>query len=130
MLKKVLLASLLVLSPLKAGDPWTKGEIAMEAVFQTLVYIDWRQTSSFHLSTYTDSNGVERSVGERNMMLGSHPKQSVINAACLVTALGHFAISNAMNHSDRKFFQVATIIVEGGVVGNNFNSSVKIKIRW
>lgn len=48
----------------------------MEAVFQTLVYIDWRQTSSFHLSTYTDANGVEHSIGERNMFLPAHPKQA------------------------------------------------------
>ena len=130
MLKKALLLPLLALSPLKAGDPWTNGEIAIEAVFQTLVYIDWRQTSSFHLSTYTDANGVEHSVGERNMMLGAHPKQSVINAACLLTALGHFAISNSMTHRDRKFLQVATIIVEGGVVYGNFAGSVKVRIRW
>ena len=102
----------------------------MEATFQTLVYIDWRQTSSFHLSTYTDSNGVEHSVGERNMMLGAHPKQSVINLACLTTAVGHLVVSNLMNHSDRKFWQMATIIVEGGVVYGNFTGSVKVKIRW
>ena len=130
MLKKTLLLSLLALSPMKAGDPWTKGEIATEAVFQTLVYIDWRQTSSFHLSTYTDANGVEHSVGERNTMLGAQPKQSVINAACLLTAVGHLVLTNSMTHRDRKFLQVATIIVEGGVVYGNFTSSVKIKIRW
>jgi hypothetical protein len=62
------------------------------------------------------------------MFLGSHPKQAIINVACLLTAIGHFFLSNSMEHKDRIAFQTATIIIEAYAVGNNINWGVRI--RW
>ena len=128
MLKRALLLSLLALSPMKAGDPWSKTDIALEAGFQAVLFLDWKQTSNFHNMTYTDANGVEHSIGERNMFLPAHPKQSQINIMILFSALGHLGISHIMDSKSRRVWQVTTITIEAFAVGNNYK--VGARIRW
>jgi hypothetical protein len=128
MLKKALLVSLLVLSPLKAGDPWTKSEVALEATYQTLLFIDWKQTSEFHRFVIINSDGSSYQVHERNAFLGSDPKQATINAFCILSSIGHFILSHTMKNRDRKLWQIATIGIEVLAVNGNYNA--KIRIRW
>lgn len=125
---KHLLLLLLLALPLKAGDPWTKTEIALETTYQTLLFIDWKQTSEFHRSKIIRADGSTYEVHERNMFLGSEPKQSTINLMCLLSAFGHFALSNAQGHKDRILWQSATVGIELFAVGTNINA--KIRIRW
>lgn len=126
-MKELLLALLLCL-PLTAGDPWSKTDIALETGFQIALFLDWKQTSNFHNMTYTDSNGVKHSIGERNMFLPTHPKQSQINIMCLIGAIGHLGISHIMDSKSRRVWQITTLTIEAYAVGNNYK--VGARIRW
>jgi hypothetical protein len=126
-IKAAVLALLLAL-PAYAGDPWSKTDIVLEAGFQTMLFLDWKQTSNFYNMTYTDANRVEHSIGERNMFLPEHPKQSQINIMCLFSALGHLGISHIMDSKSRRVWQVATLTIEAYAVGNNYK--VGARIQW
>jgi hypothetical protein len=111
---------------------WTKAEVILEVAFQTALFLDWKQTSSFHTPAnhYFTADGTEKSIREDNVLLPRSPKQSAINIACLVSAVGHFLVSNMMkDHVDRMVWQSATLIVEASVVGDN-QFRVGVRIRW
>lgn len=123
---KPLLLALLLAIPLQA-DEWTKTEVVAEATFQTLLFLDYRQTSEFHRYGKVDPNGTVHTIGERNMLLGSSPKQATINLVCLLSAVGHLLVSDMMGH-DRIVWQAATILIEAYSVGHNH--SIGVRIRW
>ena len=129
MLKKSLLLTLLMLSPMKAGDPWTKKEITLETAYQVLLFIDWKQTSEYHRSKIIYSDGSTYEIFERNPLLGTHPKQSTINTACLLSSIGHLAISNVLSHKKRNLWQSITVGIELFVVSNN-HYEAQVSIRW
>ena len=123
---RCILAFLLLLGPLAASEPWSKRDVAMETTYQVLLLMDWRQTSDFHKQGYYDGAGVWRSVGERNMFLGSQPSQAKINLICLASSLGHLWISNSLSSRDRVMWQGLTIGVEVLAVSNNYKIGVRV----
>jgi hypothetical protein len=140
-LKSILL--LLMVSTLQAGEPWTKTEVALETGFQILLLIDWKQTSEFHRhrvpvhypktdpygNTITGPDSYLSPIHENNPFLGAHPSQARINAACLLTSLGHVAISNMLSSGRHRIaWQASTIWIEALVVKGNANLGVHI--RW
>lgn len=130
-LKPLLVASLLSL-PSYAQETeivdrsWTKTEIYLETAFQMALFIDWKQTSEFHRSIRVLPDGTITESSERNPFLGSHPKQSTINIACLLSSLGHLGVSHLMG-KDKKVWQIATLTLELIVVNNNYRLGVHIK---
>ena len=120
---------ILVLSlawPAMASE-WTLAEIALESAFQTVLFVDWKQTSEMHRSLIVRPDGSTYHISERNAFLGNDPKQSKINLFCIGTALLHFVVSNSMDHKSRIGWQSVTMTVEGLVVGNNFKVGARVK---
>ncbi len=65
-------------APAVAGEPWSKGEISLEATFLTLQYIDYKQTLFIAANDeYT----------ENCIFLGKHPSEKQVNIYFLTTAL-------------------------------------------
>jgi hypothetical protein len=48
------LLALVMTIQLHATDPWTPAEIGMEVAYQTLLVVDWKQTSQFHKASRYD----------------------------------------------------------------------------
>ncbi len=103
-----------------AGERWSKDEVALEAVYQTLQFIDYRQT----LSIAEDDEYTEN-----NIFLGKNPQDEYIHAYFLAAALGHVAITEMLSPKYRRIWQMITIGIEAGYVTHNYSIGVQIKIR-
>jgi hypothetical protein len=125
-LKSILIALLLAFPAM--GSDWTTTEIVLESAYQAALFVDWKQTSEIHRDFVTRPDGSTFQTREQNLFLGSHPKQSTINLFCIASSIGHFVVSNSMDHKSRVGWQSVTLTVELMVVGNN--TRVSARIRW
>lgn len=132
---RIVLILVCFLLPCQASDPWTKSEVALEATYQVLLFIDWKQTSEFHRhKTYTNYPTVDgpnyyiTPMKEANPFMPIFPKQRTINAMCLLSSIGHVLVSHNLSHNNRLFWQGTTLIVEAYYVNSNYN--LKVVIRW
>lgn len=127
-MKRLLLVLLVAVSA--SAEEWTPVEIGLEASYQLLLLADWKQTSEFHKMTTYDWNGPGGNlqyhrVEEANPFLPRDPKQRTINAACAVSAVGHFLISNALTHRYRMTWQSTTVLIEASFVRRNARIGVR-----
>ncbi len=121
---KTLILALILPSLAIASEPWTKTEVALEAAYQVALVVDWKQTSEFHRTILPGENRVMK---EMNPILGSHPSQGAINLTCLVSAVGHYLVSDSLNHKNRLRWQGATAMIEMSFVAHNYKLGVRVK---
>lgn len=133
---KKLLFALLAL-PVLAADPWTGPHIALEAGYQAALLCDWRQTSDFHKPIATPNatswvgNTSHVEFHESNTLLGAHPSQATINQMCLISSVGHLAISHFLPSSYRTLWQGASLVLEFDVAFvNSKTGQVRINVKF
>lgn len=138
---KAFILALLQACTLQASDPWTKTEIALEATYQIVLFIDWKQTSEFHRyrqylnypktdpygHTITGPEYIILPIHEINPLLGRYPSQAKINMAYIISSVGHLAISNMLTHRQRLVWQSTTLLIEAFVVKDNYKLGITIK---
>jgi hypothetical protein len=124
MMKQIALTMLLTL-PVLAADPWTGTQLALEGTYQSALLCDWRQTSNFHKTW-----GHTCETYEANPLLGRHPSQATINQMCLLSSLGHLAISAALPHRWRTTWQGVTLAGEVYVAFVNNRPTAGVHVRF
>jgi hypothetical protein len=109
---------ILACTSLFAADPWTKCQVAMEVGYQLALICDWKQTTGFQRTWgASPSGGVI--VEEANPLLGRRPSRATINNWCIISALGHVAVSHYLSTKWRTRWQSATMTIEIAVVAHN-----------
>ncbi len=116
----IILMLLICSAPAIAGEPWSKGEVALEVVYQTLQFIDYNQTLSI---------AADDEYTENNIFLGKNPQEEYIHAYFLATALGHIAVTEMLPPKYRRIWQMITIGIEAGYVSHNYSIGVHISIH-
>ena len=101
-----------------AADPWTQEDTARQAVYLTLLAIDWRQTLEFR------KDGIE----ETNPILGTHPSNKRIHNILISTAILHTGIAYVLPARYRATFQYVSIAVEAGAVA--YSASVGVRLNF
>lgn len=131
-----LLLIFLLLFPSIAKAEWTDADTVREAVYLSVLAIDWGQTLqiSKHQAkgcTYTVASGSGfgtkwsgdcdySEMEEVNPLLGKHPSNAEINRFFIAGALLHYAIAKTLPSEWREPFQYLGIGLEIGVIGHNF----------
>ena len=108
----------LLISTSSFADEWTRSDTYREATYLTLLAIDWSQTRNFLRDPH---------YYELNPILGKHPSQDKVDAAVILTGLGHYLIARILPTEYRKAFQYVAIGVELGAVTHNYSIGVEIK---
>lgn len=106
-------------SPCYAADPWTKTDIALEAIYQLTCAADWLQTR------YIAANP-ER-YRELNFILGDHPSIRKVDLYFLTMGIAHCVVSHYLPKPYRSIFQVAGIVVEVDAVRHNYILGIKFE---
>ncbi|OGW34737.1 MAG: hypothetical protein A2010_12050 [Nitrospirae bacterium GWD2_57_9] len=86
---------------------WTTQDTIVEAVFVSLVYVDWKQTIEFtqHPDKYPDCF-------ETNPLLGPHPSRTRVNTVVAGSVLAHAFIAQELSQPYRAWWQFFWIGVE------------------
>jgi transcriptional regulator with XRE-family HTH domain len=105
-------------------DPhaWTKVDTALELTYQTLRYIDWKQT------LYIGQHPKE--YGEANQVLDGNMTHSNINRYMGFLAVTHVAVSYVLPKPYRSIWQAITIIEVGNAVQNNRKLGLAINLHF
>ncbi len=98
---------------------WTLTDTVFQVVATGLLIIDWRQTRYF----------VKQGREETNPLLGHHPSVDKVDAICLSTIVGQYAVSRyVLDKPWRTAWQSMFIVIDGGAVGTNISAG--IGVRW
>ena len=116
--------ALCLFSPCRAEDTWTTTDIILEASFQAVLLVDWRQTSDFHRQWTPQAEANASACGnqsfcEGNPLLGNYPTQAHINRWCIATGVGHLVISNYLSRKYRTTWQGVTLGLESVNIATN-----------
>jgi hypothetical protein len=101
---------------------WTVADTEREALYQSLAVMDWAQTRT--IATYTPTKG---GFNESNAILGTHPSTNKVNKYFVFTGLAHAAVAYMLSPTYRRIFELSTISLEVGAVGNNMTLGVGMK---
>jgi hypothetical protein len=93
---------------------WTVSDTLVEALFATLVYVDWKQTIEF-----TQNPDKYPNCFETNPLLGKHPSRSEINAVIGGSLLAHALIARSLSQPYRGWWQFLWIGIEADVIHTN-----------
>ena len=113
------LLALCLALPCRAGDrsPWTTQDTLWELGYAATVAMDCSQ-----------SRQIENGGYERNPLLPRHPSAKTITQLCVLNVIAHVGISYVLKTPWRRRFQVATVVIEAGVVADNYyRAGVKLK---
>jgi len=131
-MSKFILAVLLLVSvpSFAFADEWSTGDTWREVSFQGLWLIDALQTHKITESASACNLGESNQVQgcsylhEQNNYLGLHPTIGAINRYFLVGSALHAGIAYILPEKYRAPFQLVTIGVEVGDVGNNISLGI------
>ena len=144
MFKKLFIVFVLLLSvPAQgmAADKWSKRDLALEATYQVLNFIDWRQTRTIAKSPRYFRRAprvvdwkqkkyiiIKRpdSYREINPLLGRHPSTAKVNALFIVNTVLHPMITHYLPKKYRVWWQGLSITVNGAFVAHNFSIGIKM----
>jgi hypothetical protein len=112
----------LIATPSYAFDPWSKEDVALEAAFLTVDFLDWGQTR--YIAKHPDK------FHEHNLVLGRHPEVQKVDMYFLSTALLHIGIVTVLPQKYRKYFQGVTIGLSTGCVINNKAKGIGINFSF
>lgn len=107
----LVIVALLMATPCQAADPWTRGEVAGEVGFLSLLAVDWGQTVRI-----ARSDGLYH---ENNRVIGRHPSERRVHAYMGAVAVLHVAVMHLLPTDYRRVCIAASSMVEVGVVGKN-----------
>lgn len=98
--------------------PWSKGDVAREAVFLATEYVDWRQTRYIakHPERYTEINPI----------LGEHPSADEVDRLFVATTVAHLAIVSTIPPKWRPAFQWFTVGFQTSSIGRNWQIGVRL----
>ncbi|BDU71660.1 hypothetical protein [Mesoterricola silvestris] len=104
--------------PCRAADPWTARDTTWELSYAAVVAMDCSQSRQIE-------NGGRY---ERNPLLPRHPSAKTITQLCVLNVAGHAALSWALPRPWRRRFQVVSVVLEAGVVADNYyRAGVKVR---
>lgn len=115
--------------PLPDLDPWSRADIALEAVTVGLFLVDWGQTLDI-----SDRHGESR-LYEKNRIIGKEAKRSRVNVYFPLAALVHAGITWVMPAEaeifgftvhPRRIWQCGYIGYQCSVVSGNFEAGVRV----
>jgi hypothetical protein len=117
-----ILGGIILASPCFAWelDPWSKTDVAMEAIYIGLSLVDWGQTL----------DGEKKGHAEINPWLGEHPSRARINWHFSFSIIGHpfatwFVPSKikmlGLKIPARRIWQSSYVSWQAGIVVHNFN---------
>jgi hypothetical protein len=117
---RLILALLLLLVPLKASDPWTKGDIALETAFVAVAVCDWMQTREIarHPEQYDEINPI---------LFSRSPRMWQVNTFIPISIGLHILVMDLLPQHLRKYWAMVGILVEGNMVNRNLKMGIKIK---
>jgi hypothetical protein len=98
---------------------WTVDDTAREAAYQTLAAVDWAETRTIAANP--------NMWHEQNPILGLHPSLSSVNKYFVFTGLAHAVIAYMLSPTYRRIFELSTISLEVGAVGNNMTLGIGMK---
>lgn len=104
-------------------DDWTKTNTKMELGYVAIATVDMFQTMDIkNHDDIHEANPIVRSV------LGDNPERGQTAAYFAGAMAGHFLISRALPKGWREVFQTGTVIVQTGVVANNW--ALGLRVGW
>lgn len=114
----LVLAFVLIASPVHGADKWTDGDIAREVVFQAMHVIDYHQTMNVvnHPDKYRELNPV----------IGEHPSRDRLNAFMFTGAVLHIGVTHFLPAKWRPYWQYLTIGIKAGCIVQNLNTGLRI----
>jgi hypothetical protein len=118
--KLLLLLALVVFTPTNtlAADKWSTQDKSLEATYQVLHFIDWRQTR------YIAKNPDD--YYEMNPILGKHPSTTTVDLYFIAGAILHPIVTHYLPEKYRPWWQGITITMSGTCVVNNFVVGIKM----
>ncbi len=99
---------------------WTKQDTARELAFASIIAVDARQTADIR----NHDDLVEKGPIARKF-LDENPENVEVYFAGL--GLLHYGISRSLKPGPRRTFQYLTILLNGGVVVNNWRIGLRVK---
>lgn len=103
---------------LSASD-WTNKDTLVETTYLAMHTADWLQTLKIR--------DPHCPLHEANPVLGRKPSRGKVNAYFLATGIAHILIAHSLPPKTRHWFQVVTIGMEVGCIGNNYSLGVRVK---
>jgi hypothetical protein len=116
---------LAVAMPVRAEESrwtWTREELAYEAMFVGIVFVDWRQT----IWALDHGNGGT----EQNPFLGARPSRVRLNTMALGGVAGHALVTRLIPRPYRPYWQMFSIGFESATVGWNFRRGASVSMRF
>lgn len=113
-------AGLIILTlcvPCSASD-WTRADTAWQAASSALIVADWMQTRQIaaHPERWTETNPI----------LGEHPSRGEVDAYFAACLIGNAAVAYMLPSPYRRWWQGATIAVQGYFVARNHSLGIRI----
>lgn len=118
---KILIATILFLclcAPCFARDLWMPTDTALQVTSTALMVADWAQTRDIAKSS---------SFYETNEYLGRRPSAHRVDTYFASAIALNAAIAYVLPQPWRGYFQMSTIVLEAGTVGNNYALGIKMR---
>jgi len=118
--RQVVIALCIVISfsvPAKAADPWSKQDIALEAAWIGLNFVDWAQTRWMAKNDwYFDG---QRHKELNPLFFEKRPNTFKVDTYFAVGTLLHVGVTHILPSKYRPYWQGVTIMTTGYCVGKN-----------
>jgi hypothetical protein len=114
-----ILIILLIVRVAHCADPWSKADVALEASYQVLHWVDCGQTQVIVRNP--------DHYFERNPILGDHPGAERVYLYFAATSILHAAVTHFLPKKIRPYWEVVTIGLQGATVVNNFNLGLQVR---
>jgi hypothetical protein len=100
-------------------DPWSKADMALEATYQVLHWVDCGQTQMIvrNPDRYWETNPV----------LGRHPNSESVYLYFAATSALHVLVAHFLPEQYRPYWQCVTIGIQGATVGRNFRVGLQVR---
>lgn len=118
-MKTIIIALLLLSTPLYAGDPWSSADIYREAACVTLNLMDSATTDKIL--------GESDRAMELNPFIGPHPSRNTIWAVGIGSSVLHALVANYIPAKYRAAWQYSWISIKVLTVGNNLHVGLGIQ---
>lgn len=103
--------------------PWSHTDLALTALYEAELYMDWRQTMTFTQEKKYKQNGYY----ERNPLIGKYPSAQRVTEAVLLSAVLTPCVAYLLPPEKRTLFLVVITTAEGLVVYGNIQTGVTVK---
>lgn len=112
---------LAMLSGRCSADEWTKYNTRLEMGYVALALADAMQTNDIQ-----NHDDIEEANPVARALIGNNPSTAGTAAYFGGAIVGHYVISRVLPKGWREAWQTGTVIVQGGVVANNWAIGLKV----